>query len=283
VPFPRPLLILITAIAVATSSQAATDVPIRFARNLVWVGVDVAGRTEPLHFLLDTGAGATVLNIQTASELGLRFGPAESIRGVNGPGGARWVSGFNATVAGFHLPDSILAVGLQSASRACGCRIDGLLGSDFFEGRVVQIDYRAGKLRVVDRAAAPAAGALVLPLRRLNGAYGVPVSVAGNPPEWMRLDTGCDEALQWVIGRRDRLQTSPTVSIGLSSSRARQFAKADVRLGMDCISDVPIGIQEKEIFPGESGLLGNGLLSRYRITIDTRKNRVVLEKNLPGT
>ena len=216
--------------------------------------------------------------METARQLGLKFGGSEAVRGVNSRSTASWVSGFAATANGLQMPASLLAVDLGGASRACGRRIDGLLGADFLEGRVVQIDYKAGKIRLLDRASATMAGGSSLPLRRLNDGFGVPVSVCGNKAEWMRLDTGCDAALHWVISKRDRLQNSHMVSIGLSPA-SRNLAKADVCLGTDCLHNVTIGFQEREIFPGESGLLGNGLLSRYRVTIDTAKNRVLLEKS----
>jgi len=41
---------------------------------------------------------------------------------------------------------------------------------------------------------------------------------------------------------------------------------------------VPTGLHQKEIFPGEAGLLGNGLLSRYRsVIIDWKSRRLFLK------
>ena len=57
-------------------------------------------------------------------------------------------------------------------------KVDGLLGQDFFRGRIVQIDFRKKRVRLLDRA--DAAGSLVLPIRFQNGAMCVPVSVAGS-------------------------------------------------------------------------------------------------------
>ena len=44
---------------------------------------------------------------------------------------------------------------------------------------------------------------------------------------------------------------------------------------------VPTGLHEAAIFPGECGLLGNGLLSRFStITIDAKAGRVILGKRV---
>jgi hypothetical protein len=39
---------------------------------------------------------------------------------------------------------------------------------------------------------------------------------------------------------------------------------------------MPVGVHDSPFFPGESGLVGNDLLSRYRVTFDFGKKRLVL-------
>jgi hypothetical protein len=51
-----------------------------------------------------------------------------------------------------------------------------------------------------------------------------------------------------------------------------------VRIGSDSFHDITAGVHTKEIFPGEDGLVGNGLLSKFCLTIDERRSRVVLER-----
>ena len=249
-----------------------------YSHNLIWIGINVRGRKEPLNFLLDTGAGATVLDLETAKQLGLKFGDRENILAVNSRSIAICVSGFNAEAAGVPLRESLLSVDLSNASRVCGRKIDGLLGADFLQERVVQIDYRVQKIRLYARGEMPAGNAVALPLKQLNDSLCIPVSLYGDKPEWMRMDTGCDENLHVVISRRDRMRNARMTSIGLASSSILS-TKIDVQLGRENFSGVTAGIQEHEIFPGESGLVGNGLLSRFKITIDAEAKKVMLEKN----
>ena len=52
---------------------------------------------------------------------------------------------------------------------------------------------------------------------------------------------------------------------------------ASVQLGKRCFNAVTTGVHKAQIFPGEDGLLGNALLSKFRLTIDQPGNRVILE------
>ena len=48
-------------------------------------------------------------------------------------------------------------------------------------------------------------------------------------------------------------------------------------IGGYAFEKVPTGLHETAIFPGEAGLLGNALLSRFStVTIDAKAGRVIL-------
>ena len=89
----------------------------------------------------------------------------------------------------------------------------------------------------------------------------------------MRLDTGSDTALEWVVGETEK-QTGQS-SIGLSGKSVH--INTSVQLGKRCFNAVTTGVHGAQIFPGEDGLLGNALLSKFRLTIDQPGNRVILE------
>jgi hypothetical protein len=154
--------------------------------------------------------------------------------------------------------------------------VDGILGVDFFRGRVVQIDFNEGEIRLLDRCDPKLAKCDILPIKICNGAFCVPIRIAGNPLQWMRLDTGCDSALEWVVEGTKRDQTDRS-SIGVSGSTV-QYLDTPVRLGKFCFNSVPAGIRTKPLFPGEDGLLGNGLLSKFCVTIDERRSRVIFQE-----
>ncbi|HYR58607.1 MAG TPA: aspartyl protease family protein [Chthoniobacteraceae bacterium] len=265
------------ALASASHAQPPSSVPFQFRSGLVWIEISATGSARPLHFLVDSGASQSVIDLGAARRCGLRLGGAEVVQGVDCETEARHVRDFRAEVAGSPLPASLLAIDLSTASRAAEQHIDGLIGADFFRGRIVQIDFAARRLRLLESRPSPAAGGFTLPIRNINQAICLPIAVNGGRAQWVRLDTGCDEALQWVTAASPSNVSTRTVSIGLSDS-SLSYTTTKVKIGEQLFNGVRTGVHRREIFPGESGLLGNGLLSRFRLTIDGLGHEVVFER-----
>ena len=255
--------------------QSLAEVPISYSGGLLWVRLSIPQSSEPLNFLLDSGAATSVLTSQTAQRLGIKLLQHVSVRGVGTQTVGYWTEPLNASIAGVRLSQKFLAVDLQELSAACGQHVDGLLGADFFRSRVVQIDYAAERVRLLASSPASTTGQ-ILPLRVRPNALCLPIRVNGGGPRWARLDTGCATALHWVCAERPSPSSTCQFSIGLTGI-STPVVQTTVALGTERCEDVPTGLHQREIFTGESGLLGNGLLSRYRVTIDAPRGRVVLE------
>lgn len=268
------MFLALAALLVSVTGQvaASVEIPFTYRDGLLWVDVAAPGRSEPLHFLLDSGAEASVLGAGAARRLELKLGRPEAVQGVGGMATARRVR-FEGSLGGAALPKSLLVLDLGAASALCHREIEGLIGADFLRGRVVQIDFSAGRLRLLDEAR-PKVGAAVLPMTTRNGVFCVRVGVAGGSPQWTRVDTGCDSALEWAAGPSGGKQGG--ASIGLAQGRDHTM-QADVQLGPRGIPDVRIGLHDQPIFRGEAGLLGNGLLCAFRVTLDARAHRLILE------
>jgi hypothetical protein len=256
------------------SASAATEIPFAYRAGMIWLKVNIAGRPAPLDFLLDSGAGRSVIHLGTAQRVGAQLGPRETVLGVQGRCVAYRVDTLAATLASTPVPRKMLALDLSSVSAACGARIDGLLGADFFRGRIVQIDFAAQKIRLLNRAELPSSAVQILPLAHLNDALCVRVGVNGNAPAWMRLDTGCSGALEWVVTGAESRRT-PGASFATTAGSGEQI-QTEVLLGSERITAVKTGVHQKPIFHGESGLLGNGLLSKFCATVDADKSRLLL-------
>ncbi|MEO8351735.1 MAG: retropepsin-like aspartic protease, partial [Chthoniobacteraceae bacterium] len=197
----RPSLLFRFAIFVVTTlaavaADAAREIPCEYRDGMIWVKVTATSDGVSLNFLLDSGAGASVLDLAAARRIGVKLGRSETVHGVSGRTTAYRVNGFDARTGETAGPASLLALDLSDVSASVSRRIDGLLGADFLRGRAVQIDYAAGRLRLLERAEVSAAGCESLPLVRRNDALCIRVAVAGNSAEWMRVDTGCNSALE---------------------------------------------------------------------------------------
>jgi len=256
-------MLCVLVIALSAHAQAtAAGIPFEYKDGLIWVKVRAAGREEPLNFLLDSGAGVSVLSLDAARKLPVRLGAAARVQRVESGALAREVSGFKAKLAGIPIGENPLALDLRATSALCSRPIDGLIGQDFFRGRVVQIDFKARRIRLLEKSDASQCCA-VLSLKLHRDIMCVPASVNGSTQKWLRLDTGCDEGLHWVS----------------NASAGKDPVMTSLQLGDEKLSSVRTTLHRSEMFPDEAGLLGNAVLSNYVITIDAVQKKLLLARS----
>ena len=92
----------------------------------------------------------------------------------------------------------------------------------------------------------------------------------------MRLDTGCSSALEWVVTEAKLRRATGTSVAAAAGSRAH--IQTDALLGSERLFSVKTGVHQQPIFSGEAGLLGNGPLSQFRVTVDAGKSRLLLDR-----
>ena len=272
------IAILAAGLSGAQAAQNAdAEIPFELREGLLWLKVSTPRSSEPLNFLVDTGAGASVLNRSTADRLRLKLGSAVNVRGVSSILTGYRLQGVSVRAGDVPLPADYIALDLNQLSSSCAQPVDGLLGVDFFRGRVVQLDFESHRIRILP--AQPKSkfdNSLRLQLRPCG--MRVPVTVNGQKRQWVRLDTGCATPLQWVTSRVKATDCNPKVAIGLAEVAIPQ-TQTTVEIGPHKFENVPTGLHEQPIFAGEAGLLGNGLLSRFRrVTIDAKSRRLILER-----
>jgi membrane-associated protease RseP (regulator of RpoE activity) len=109
------------------SGQSASQIPFDFVSNHIYLRASV-NNSEPLWFLLDTGATASYFDAERAKALGLA-GQDNSIKGatLNFSGVKLLNQNFSIQRLGFWTYD--------------GHAVDGLLGYDFINRFVIEIDY----------------------------------------------------------------------------------------------------------------------------------------------
>lgn len=237
--------------------------------------ITVPQSKETLLFLVDSGASVSVLNLNTAKRLRLRLGPKVDVTAVASKLTGHWPVKLTATANQMQLPGEFLALDLGKLSSACSRSVDGLLGADFFRDRIVQIDYAEQKLRVL--ASSPSdAGTNSVPLESRPCGFRVAVNVNGGKSQWVRVDTGCATAFQWVTSKERAERCTTKLAVGLTELSIPQ-TMTGLRIGSITLDTVPTGLHRKAIFPGESGLLGNGLLAQFGVvTIDAKAGRLIL-------
>jgi len=267
-------LLSLSCLSASRGAEVLGSFPFEYHRGYLWIDVRAQGSATPLHFLLDSGAASSLLDRAAAQRLGVALGKGERINGVTANATANQVHGWVAHVAQVPLPSDLLAMDLRSLGIACDRPIDGLLGADFFQGRIVQIDYPARRVRVL-AAAQATAGAQVLPLKASHRCWLAPVQIAGRAQQWMRVDTGCDSALEWVVSGKAANLGAGAATVGLANASTANALLA-IQLGKLPLQ-AATGLHQQRFFSKEDGLMGNGLLSRFVVTLDIPHGRMVIE------
>jgi hypothetical protein len=275
-----PALFLMISVLVAGRSIAAPalEIPFRIVNGFITIEGQVEHSTERLNLLLDSGASVSVLSERTARHLGVFMGAPETVRGVASEAVAYRVKDVRARARGIELGEMQLAADLSAADELCGERIDGLIGTQFFRDRIVQIDFASQRIRLLSKVRRRAI-AVQLPLRLRNDVPCAAVSVNGCAPRWARVDTGCNEPLHWVVPRRAGDGRTLGSSIGFVS-QPEYLALVSISLGSLTFPGTEAVLHGHELFPGECGLLGTGVLARFtRVTLDWPGRALLLENS----
>lgn len=260
--------------------MAPAEIPFEYRDGFIWVEVTIPESRGRLHFLLDSGAQVSVIDSAAAQRLGVKRGRPVTVESVGATSTGFWPQTLDARAGATELPRNYLMLDLSKLSQACTNTVDGILGADFFHDRIVQLDFEKRTIRLLQEAPTDT-NAQVLPLRVRRCGMLVPVRVNNGASQWVRLDTGCTSALQWVTAKIRPKDCTRRVAVALTTISV-PVTNTSLTLGSVNFKGVPTDLHEQEIFPGEKGLLGNGILSRFNtVTIDAKAGKLVLESGSP--
>src|SRR5260370_32513911 len=122
--FTQSVLIVASLLRVHGASSDAAEFPFDLREGLIWVKVATPNTPAPLNFLLDSGAGVSVLNLATVHKLGLPLGRPVSVQGVGSSVKGYWPETLSLRAVEVLLPKDYLAADLTELSGACACRVD---------------------------------------------------------------------------------------------------------------------------------------------------------------
>lgn len=158
-----------------------------------------------------------------------------------------------------------------------GHSLYGILGIDFLRGRVIQIDFEAGRLHVLTSSRGAPGERITLGFRK-NGLPTVAVDFPGLESRPFLVDTG-------FLGIRDGGLSSSSIQHLIDTDQINlddfDVESSESRAGV--ISKMKVhSVQEEQRRFGEStndrDILGLGYLSRYTVTIDHSEARLYLAK-----
>jgi hypothetical protein len=285
----------------AVAPRPVVTIPFELINRHIYIPVRVNG-SRPLSFVLDTGASVGMIDLDLAKELGLRL---EGEVGIGGAGAIRRTGAFVrdaswtlAGLDGFSQPVKIAAPLAQLAPFS-GRDFDGILGGDFIQEFVVEVDYAARELRFHDRKGfvyrGPGTG---IPIVRQHGhpileAEVTPVGGAPIEGKFV-VDIGASSPLSLHSPfvkehalRNARVPTIRTMGAGGAGGAVsgRTGRVAALKIGPYTLKS-PLAIftqDEKGAFasPRIQGNIGQPLISRFRIFLDYERDRIIFEPT-PG-
>lgn len=262
-------------------ADAARDIPIEMLGSLVCVDVLLNDDPTPAHFLLDTGAAATVLSEALAERLGLEPRGMVEARGTGGSEAAHFVDVKSLRLPGIEVQDqTVVALPLRELGIALGRPVDGILGYDFLSRFAVEIDYRTRRLSVLEAGTyEPTDDMYELELRVESNVPRIQARLDDQHTGSLVLDLG--NATTLVIhtafarehGYLERAESSSLTLSGIGGDqRLRQIRVESLRIGELEFTDVPAVVaasDEGALALDESmGNAGSQLFAGRRLAFD---------------
>ncbi len=286
--------------AVAIAQQGAPApivVPFRFNTKQPIIDVRLNGGV-PVPFVVDTGASIHLIDRDIAAKAAVSGGRAVPLAG----GGAttvetRWVDGL--TLATGDLTWENQRAALAPIGYPERKHFAGLLGAPILMRYTVQFDFPAKVMRLFNPARyAPPAGAVTVPFELMDDLPVVHVTVdAGTGPIDARLmfDTGASAVIdlnrpfvekhKLVAAMPDAAATDRPAALGGTApflygvGRSATLGGLTIekpRLGLSRATSGSSSRSERD------GVVGNGWLQGYVVTVDYRRKLLVLERPAGG-
>jgi hypothetical protein len=268
----------------------AENIPFQYIEKHIYLPVTINGQQRL--WVLDSGAGATVIEKGYADELGL-----ELQGGLTGKGAGNLVDYSFTTLPPFSVR------GLEfSAQKAVvidiawlfrqwiGMKIAGILGYDFLSRLVIKIDYANQLISFYDPEEFSYSGDGMIIDAPITGSnmFHVPLTVGKEHGGMWNLDLGAGGVgFHYPYAKEHKLLEMPGVDrIGAGaggSHKERAVRFATVTFAGFTVPDMVVTFPTEEVegafsHSGLTGNIGNELLQHFTLYLDYARERVIVEK-----
>ena len=265
------------------SGQSLATIPFELYGNQIFVRVRV-NNSGPFWFVVDSGAGGWIVDRAHAVRLGLRL-EQETAQGTGAGSGSydvSYVKDVSFRLSDFTIPVPLIGVIDLSNNRSqIGREIEGLVGYDFFEKFIVEIDYEAKIIRLFDPKTYLYSGVgetipIAVDREARNPFLTAEITVQGAAPQLRKLliDTGSNDALDDSFVAKSTGPKREAVSgVGLGKEfKSTVGTVSRVRLGAVSLENVYAGA-------GGVALVGGEILRRFTVIFDYAHGHMILEPN----
>ena len=278
------------------AGSSSVRIPLELANDLIVLKVRV-NSSRPLHFIFDTGASVSVIDPQSARALGLRAKGKLNLDATGGPVQSGLVGPVSLSLAGVTVFRQTLAtIDLDPFAPLFGYKIDGIIGYDFINNFVIEIDYAAGLLNLYETSSYKYSGAgESIPIELVEKTPFVRARIGLNGREPIEgkfeVDTGATGILNLntpFINKHKILETlTPHAQSKLGgaggSAEAVKAHVPSVELG-SLVARNPLvvfaqGTEGSEASNEYDGELGAGFFSQFKMILDYSRSRIILERS----
>ncbi|MFW5706413.1 MAG: aspartyl protease family protein [Bacteroidota bacterium] len=274
-------------------------IPVKISQNLLVVPMSI-NNSPPLNFILDTGVNTTILTEPIIAHLfsidvsDLVYVLGLGSEGIIEAGMARNVTFSMQGITGRNMNMIVLPDGVLSFSEIFGFPVHGIIGYDFFREFPVEVNYRRKFIKVYQEPTYRIRRrSTVVPLIMENNKPYIEVSVMGK-------DSVKVDSLKLLV---DMGATNPVflnssfkhltpkripayLGKGISGELVGEMGRLQYLEIEDFVIDAPLVAYPEEEFLTLAnlkfewqGILGGGILSRFRFIIDYGSKKLVMRKN----
>ena len=278
-----PLLLAIQEPVLAPDAEARW-VPFELtASNQIRFTMQAGGHEASA--VLDTGISTSVVSRGFADTLGLKHQGSGRAAAVGGGIAIDWADSPQVSFGGLSRSGGRVVVTDMPALP--GVAADIYVGADLLGCCALDIDYAARRFRILPSGRLPFTGDTA-PLARMRGT-GVFVTEFMLGMRRLRpilVDTGDGSSLTltqqaWAAARPAGIRITTTLGYGAGGALVSEAAiLPGVTLGGKATGETEIRIEAADGFSqaaGTAGRIGTGLLLRYRVLLDPRAGRMVLQ------
>jgi hypothetical protein len=270
-----------------------TTIPFELANNHIYIKVLVNGK-DSAYFVLDTGAGASCIDLAFANRSGLEAVGKFEAKGVGGSEDAGFLEIQSLELEGLKMSkQKVVSLNLSPMDIYEGREMDGILGYDFLSRFVFEIDYLNNKITFYDPKIFNYSGkGEALEIDLYGNTPHIKAIVDGKHEGMFNLDTGSRKSLDLnapFVQEKGFLKKYPKAieafagaGIG-GQTKSLQARIKSIQIGSFLIKEPITGLSlaEEGAFKSEKtqGNIGGGILKRFKVIFDYEHKKVILEKN----
>jgi hypothetical protein len=267
----------------AAAGHSLATIPFELYGNQIFVRLRV-NNSGPFWFVVDSGAGGWIVDRAHAVRLALHL-EQEAAQGTGAGSGTydvSYVKNVTFSLSGFTISVPLIGViDLSNNKSQIGREIEGLIGYDFFEKFIVEIDYEAKLIRLFDPKTYRYSGVgesipITVDRDARNPFLTAEITVQGAAPQSRRLliDTGSNDTVDdSFVAKSTGPQREIISGVGLGKEFKSTVGIASrLKLG---------GMSFENVYAGAGGvpLVGGEILRRFTVIFDYAHERMILEPN----